>query len=79
MNMEEELEEDEITGFDANAQTLFCCNVLHDQLVQVTRGGVFLVDAESGGLNARWSPPSGYQVTHPSPPQVVRSSGLLHV
>lgn len=77
MNMEEELEEDEITGFDANAQTLFCCNVLHDQLVQVTRGGVFLVDAESGGLNARWSPPSGYQVNvaSASPSQVLIATG----
>eukprot|EP00873_Tetraselmis_striata_P003032 jgi/Tetstr1/423296/TSEL_013995.t1 len=35
MNIEEELEEDEICGFDANAQTLFCGNVVHSQLVQV--------------------------------------------
>lgn len=35
MNMEDELEETEIEGFYAQAQTLFCQNALHDQLVQV--------------------------------------------
>ena len=35
MNMDDELEESEIEGFCAEAQTLFCQNAIHDQLVQV--------------------------------------------
>lgn len=35
MNAEDELEETEIDGFDSEAQTLFCHNAVHDQLVQV--------------------------------------------
>lgn len=35
MNSEDELEETEIDGFDSEAQTLFCHNAVHDQLVQV--------------------------------------------
>ena len=35
MNMEDELEETEIEGFYAQAQTLFCQNAINDQLVQV--------------------------------------------
>eukprot|EP00951_Prasinocladus_malaysianus_P046774 scaffold647929_cov33-Prasinocladus_malaysianus.AAC.2 len=62
LNADEELEEDEIEGFDAAAQTLNCCNVVHDQLVQVTRGGVRLVDAASGKLRAQWAPEDGRQV-----------------
>jgi len=81
MNIEEELEEDEICGFDANAQTLFCGNVVHSQLVQVTSGGLRLVDAESGNLNARWTPPPGYQVNvaSASPSQVLVATGEGHL
>lgn len=35
MNMEDELEETEIEGFDAQTQTLYCQNAINDQLVQV--------------------------------------------
>lgn len=35
MNMEDELEETEIEGFDAQTQTLFCQNVINDLLIQV--------------------------------------------
>ncbi len=35
MNADDELEETEIDGFDSDAQTLFCYNAIHDQLVQV--------------------------------------------
>jgi DNA damage-binding protein 1 len=35
MNMEDELEETEIEGFDAQAQTLYCQNAINDQLIQV--------------------------------------------
>lgn len=36
MNLEDELEETEIEGFYAHAQTLFCQNAVHDQFVQVS-------------------------------------------
>lgn len=35
MNMEDELEETEIEGFDAQTQTLYCQNAINDQLIQV--------------------------------------------
>jgi DNA damage-binding protein 1 len=35
MNMEDELEETEIEGFDAHTQTLYCQNAINDQLIQV--------------------------------------------
>jgi hypothetical protein len=35
MNMEDELEETEIEGFDAQTQTLFCQNAINDLLIQV--------------------------------------------
>ena len=37
MNMEDELDETEIEGFEAEEQTLYCGNAAHDQFVQVTR------------------------------------------
>ena len=44
------------------AQTLYCGNVVADQMVQVTRGGVRLVGAGGRGLLAEWRPPPGLQV-----------------
>jgi DNA damage-binding protein 1 len=38
MNMEDELEETEIEGFDAQIQTLFCQNAISDLLIQVHSG-----------------------------------------
>jgi DNA damage-binding protein 1 len=35
MNMEHELEETEIEGFDAQIQTFFCQNAINDLLIQV--------------------------------------------
>ena len=35
MNLEDELEEDEIEGFNSQVQTLFCYDIVHNQLVQV--------------------------------------------
>mmetsp|Transcript_12957 Transcript_12957/g.36428 ORF Transcript_12957/g.36428 Transcript_12957/m.36428 type:complete len:1117 (+) Transcript_12957:258-3608(+) len=77
MNDEEELEESEIPGFDAEAQTLYCGNVLHDQVLQVTRLGVRLADAKSGRLLLQWSPPDGHQVNGAAAnaSQVVLSTG----
>lgn len=40
INEEDELDETEIEGFDGEAQTLFCGNVVHDQLLQVGPGWV---------------------------------------
>lgn len=36
MNSEDELEETEIEGFYSQAQTLFCQDAIHNQLVQVS-------------------------------------------
>ena len=63
INASDELEEDELAGFDADTQTLFCGNVAGDQVVQVTRGGVRLAGAGGRGLLAEWRPPPGLQVT----------------
>ena len=57
MNAEEELDETEIAGFEADAQTLFCGNCAHDQLVQVTAGSVRLVS--NAAQTATWQPPLG--------------------
>ena len=62
INASDELEEDELAGFDADTQTLFCGNVAGDQVVQVTRGGVRLAGAGGRGLLAEWRPPPGLQV-----------------
>jgi hypothetical protein len=35
INADDELEETKIDGFDAKAETLFCCTAIHEQLVQV--------------------------------------------
>ena len=35
MNLEDELEETEIEGFDSQVQTLFCHDAVYNQLVQV--------------------------------------------
>jgi hypothetical protein len=40
-------------------QTLWCGNVLHDQLVQATSSSVRLVDCATAALLAEWWPPAG--------------------
>lgn len=62
MNMEDELEETEIEGFYAQAQTLFCQNAINDQLVQVTANSVRLVSSTSRELLDQWTAPSGFSV-----------------
>lgn len=62
MNMEDELEETEIEGFYAQAQTLFCQNAINDQLVQVTSNSVRLVSSTSRELLNQWTAPSGFSV-----------------
>ena len=53
-------------------QTLYCGNVVGDQLVQVTGAGVRLLSASSGALLDQWTPPAGLQVNtaSASPSQV---------
>mmetsp|Transcript_63382 Transcript_63382/g.200458 ORF Transcript_63382/g.200458 Transcript_63382/m.200458 type:complete len:1099 (-) Transcript_63382:192-3488(-) len=62
INADDELEEAEMSGFDANAQTLFCANVGHDQIVQATATSLRLCDAETKALLQEWKPPSGLQI-----------------
>ncbi|KAK3268005.1 DNA damage-binding protein 1 [Cymbomonas tetramitiformis] len=57
-----ELGETEIEGFDSDSQTLFCGNVLYDQLLQVTAGAVRLVSSASMQVVKTWSPPRGLQI-----------------
>lgn len=40
INEEEELDEAEVEGFDARAQTLYCGNTVQDQLLQVGARGL---------------------------------------
>ena len=53
-------------------QTLYCGNVVGDQLVQVTGAGVRLLAASSGTLLDQWTPPEGLLVNtaSASPSQV---------
>ncbi|KAL2629921.1 hypothetical protein R1flu_014607 [Riccia fluitans] len=62
MNADDELEETEIDGFDSEAQTLFCCNAIHDQLIQVTAGSLKLVDAASRRQLTEWKAPPGIAI-----------------
>lgn len=56
MNSEDELDEIDFNGFDTNAGTLWCGNVMHDQYVQVTNHEVRLLSQT--GFAALWKPAS---------------------
>ncbi|XP_022762655.1 DNA damage-binding protein 1a-like [Durio zibethinus] len=62
MNLEDELEETEIEGFNSQVQTLFCRDAVYNQLVQVTSSSVRLVSSTSRELRHEWNAPSGYSV-----------------
>ncbi|XVE94238.1 hypothetical protein REPUB_Repub01dG0264300 [Reevesia pubescens] len=62
MNLEDELEETEIEGFNSQVQTLFCHDAVYNQLVQVTSSNVRLVSSLSRELRDEWNAPSGYSV-----------------
>ncbi|GJP48061.1 hypothetical protein CLOM_g7334 [Closterium sp. NIES-68] len=62
INDEDELDETDMLGFDSNAQTLFCGNVAHDQIVQVTSSELRLVDAHSLQQVADWKAPAGVSI-----------------
>lgn len=59
----EELEETEIAGFEAEQSTLFCGNVTHNQLIQITSKAIFLVDCESLTQVAVWKPSPESNIT----------------
>jgi len=63
ISAEDEMDETDIPGFSCSSQTLLCANTAHDQLLQVTSVGVFLVDAASRALAASWTPPAGVAIT----------------
>nr|XP_009587164.1 DNA damage-binding protein 1 [Nicotiana tomentosiformis] len=62
MNLEDELEETEIEGFNSQVQTLFCHDAVYNQLVQVTSNSVRLVSSISRDLKNEWFAPAGYSV-----------------
>ncbi|XP_016557038.2 DNA damage-binding protein 1 isoform X3 [Capsicum annuum] len=62
MNLEDELEETEIEGFNSQVQTLFCHDAVYNQLVQVTSNSVRLVSSSSRELKNEWFAPAGYSV-----------------
>ncbi|DBA79836.1 TPA: hypothetical protein ACH3X2_007673 [Trebouxia sp. C0005] len=77
INADDELDEAEIDGFDAEQQTLYCGNMVGDQMVQVTSAGVRLLAAQTGALHHEWLPPSGLQINiaSASPSQLLVATG----
>lgn len=63
MNMEDELDETDIPGFDCAQQTLLCASVGFGQLLQVTPAGAKLVSGGTLAALATWAPPAGRSVT----------------
>uniref|UniRef100_A0AAY5KIY7 DNA damage-binding protein 1 n=1 Tax=Esox lucius TaxID=8010 RepID=A0AAY5KIY7_ESOLU len=59
----EEVEETELPGFVDNLQTFFCGNVAHQQLIQITSGGVRLVMQDSKALVSEWKEPQGRNIS----------------
>eukprot|EP01083_Nonionella_stella_P074583 202363_1 len=58
---DEGLEEIEIDGFQA-AQTVFCSNVINDQIVQITSNCVRLISCSTMKMNSIWEPSSDLDV-----------------
>lgn len=59
INDSDELEETEVDGFESDAQTLLCANVIHDQLIQVTAASLRLVDATTLQQVREWKSSTG--------------------
>ena len=62
INVEDELDETDVPGFDGSAQTLLCLNAAHDQFLQVTAAELRLVSAATRQLVTSWKPPPGQVV-----------------
>lgn len=62
-------------------QTLWCGNMVHDQIVQITTTTVRLIDCHTLELVAEWRPPAGKNivVAAGSPSQVLVATGGGHV
>lgn len=62
-----EVEEvDAFNGFSFGHQTLYAANLMDGRLVQVTTGGIVLVDGESGVAISSWNPEKGKSITNAS-------------
>ncbi|CAI7840716.1 unnamed protein product, partial [Closterium sp. NIES-53] len=62
INDQDELDETDVLGFDEHAQTLFCGNVVHDQIVQVTSSELRLVNAHTLQQVTEWRAPAGASI-----------------
>lgn len=83
MNENDELDEADIAGFDSSVPTLWCSNVVHDQIVQITNGEVRMVNLASQELVSSWKPPQGKTINiataNPSQVVVATSEGNIVV
>eukprot|EP01127_Copromyxa_protea_P023248 TRINITY_DN865_c0_g1_i1.p1 TRINITY_DN865_c0_g1~~TRINITY_DN865_c0_g1_i1.p1 ORF type:complete len:1101 (-),score=191.49 TRINITY_DN865_c0_g1_i1:52-3354(-) len=59
----DDLEEVELEGLQLDQQTIYCCNVVDNQYLQVTTKGVYLVNAGTEKQSASWTPPNGDSIT----------------
>lgn len=59
----DEVEETEVAGFSSDQQTLWCGNVVHGQLVQVTKKAVHLVNSATRQQVAEWKPPTDKNIS----------------
>lgn len=75
------LDETEISGFNAEAQTLCCGNMLGNMFVQVTHAGARLVSCD-GKLLDEWKPAGGSEILsakcNPTQILIAESGGKLH-
>ena len=62
ISADDELDETDVPGFEASAQTLLCINAAHDQFLQATPGSLRLVDAATRQLLTMWQPPPGASI-----------------
>ena len=62
INVEDELDETDVPGFDGTSQTLLCLNAVHDQFLQVTAAEVRLVSAATRQLVTAWTPAPGQAI-----------------
>ncbi|KAF6018031.1 DDB1 [Bugula neritina] len=59
---DDEVEETEIEGFYAAERTLYCSNVAHDQILQMTMTAIRLISKFGGGQVAIWKPADGKKI-----------------
>lgn len=59
----EEVEETELSGFEADQQTFYCGNVAHNQLLQITAASVRLVERPAKRLCSEWKHSQGKNIS----------------